>query len=75
MRLRVTNRCRFILQTAGVALLLVALITSTVQRIVPGGLIGLADITERMIHFPCRAVDHCRCFSLDRLDPTCPQCF
>jgi hypothetical protein len=74
MKLPITNRRRFILQSAGITLLLFVLGTLTTQRIVAGGLIGLAQITERIVHYPCGAVDHCRCFSLDRLDPTCPQC-
>ena len=34
----------------------------------------LADTTERILRFPCWLMDHRRCFSLDRFDPTCPQC-
>lgn len=74
MKLPVTIRRRFILQSAGIILLLFVLGTLTTQGIVAGGLIGLAEITERMVHFRCGAVDHCRYFSLNRLDPTCPQC-
>jgi len=74
MRLLITNRRRFILHASVVALLLVALRTPTVQRVVAGGLIEFAELTERIVRFPCWAVDNSRCFSLDRLDPTCPQC-
>ena len=31
-------------------------------------------VTERIVRFPCWVLDHSRCFSLDRFDPTCPQC-
>ena len=74
MKLPITNRRRFILQSAGITLLLYVIGTPTIQRIVAGGLIGLAESTERIVHFRCGAVDHCRRFSLDRLDPTYPQC-
>lgn len=74
MRLLITNRRRFILHASVVALLLVALRTPTVQRVVAGGLIEFAEFTERIVRFPCWAVDNPRFFSLDRLDPTCPQC-
>ena len=74
MRLLITNRRRFILHTSVVALLLVALRTPTVQRVVARGLIEFAEIAERIVRFPCWAVDNSWCFSLDRLDPTCPQC-
>jgi hypothetical protein len=31
-------------------------------------------VTERILRFPCCLIDHKHCFSLDRFDPTCPQC-
>jgi hypothetical protein len=31
-------------------------------------------VTERILRFPCWLLDHEHCFSLDRFDPTCPQC-
>jgi hypothetical protein len=57
-----------------IVLVMVALRTPVAQSIVLGGLVGFAGITERVVHFPCWLVDHTRCVSLDRLDPTCPQC-
>jgi hypothetical protein len=37
-------------------------------------LVNFAEITEKVERLPCWIVDQSRCFSLDRLDPTCPQC-
>ena len=70
-----TNRRRL----AGYALLVILAVlfirTPAVQRIVAGTLIEFVEVTERVFRFPCALLDHDRCFSLDRLDPTCPQCF
>ena len=70
-----TNRGRL----AGYALLVILAVlfirTPAVQRIVAGTLIEFVEVTERVFRFPCALLDHDRCFSLDRLDPTCPQCF
>ena len=72
---RETNRRRF----AGYALLVILTVLflriPAVQGIVAGALIEFAEITERIFRFPCALLDHDRCFTLDRLDPTCPQCF
>jgi hypothetical protein len=74
MTIRITARRRFVLYAAVIVLVIVALRTPVAQSIVLGGLVGFAGITERVVHFPCRLVDHTRWFSLDRFDPTCPQC-
>ena len=71
---RLARRRRFAAYAASSVLLLLALRTPTVQSIIFGGLVELADISERVVRFPCWLIDHSRCFSLDRLDPTCPQC-
>ena len=39
-----------------------------------GGLVEFAEVTERIVRIPSRILDHKHCFSLDRFDPTCPQC-
>ena len=46
-----------------------------VQRTVAGALIELVETTEEMLRLPCAFLNHDHCFTLDRLDPTCPQCF
>ena len=74
MTLRVTARQGFVVHAAGVVLAIAVLRMPVVQSAVLGGLVGFADMTERILRFPCRPVDHKHCFSLDRFDPTCPQC-
>jgi hypothetical protein len=74
MTLPITTRRRFVVHAAVIVLVIVALRTPGGQSIVSGGLVEFADITERVVHFPCLLLDHTRCFSLDRFDPTCPQC-
>jgi hypothetical protein len=34
-----------------------------------------AQTVDAVTEFPCKIVTDIRHFSLDRLDPTCPQCF
>jgi hypothetical protein len=41
---------------------------------VQAAVILLTIVTERILRFPCCLMDHKHCFSLDRFDPTCPQC-
>jgi hypothetical protein len=74
MTLRITARRRFVIHAAVMALVIVALGTPGGQSIVLDALVEFADITERVVHFPCLLLDHTRRFSLDRFDPTCPQC-
>jgi hypothetical protein len=71
---RITNRRKLIAWAAVVVLMLAAGRTPTGQHIVVGALIEFVEITERFMQIPCWLMDHTRCFSLDRLDPTCPQC-
>jgi hypothetical protein len=73
MTLRITSRQRFAVY-ATVVMAIVVLRTPVAQSAVLGGLVGFADTTERILRFPCWLMDHRHCFSLDRFDPTCPQC-
>jgi hypothetical protein len=43
-----------------------------VQNAIADVLIEFIEITEKTLRFPCALLDHDRCFSLDRFDPTCP---
>lgn len=36
--------------------------------------VDFVGVTERVLRFPFRLLDHRNCLFLDRLDPTCPQC-
>jgi hypothetical protein len=75
MTARKTNRRRFADYASLVILAVLLFRTPAVQRIVTDALIEFVEVTERAFRFPCALLDHDRCFSLDRLDPTCPQCF
>jgi hypothetical protein len=70
----VTNRRRLAGYAAMIVLALLALRIPAVQSVIAGALIEFVEITERTLRLPCALLDHDRCFSLDRLDPTCPQC-
>ena len=71
-----TTRYRIIAYTAITVIALIGLTAPKVPRIVVGGLVGFADLTERTppLRLPSHLLDHRHCFSLDRFDPTCPQC-
>ena len=58
-----------------VLLALLFLSIPAVQRAVVGALIEFAETTEKTLRLPCALLNHDHCFTLDRLDPTCPQCF
>ncbi|MDR3742241.1 MAG: hypothetical protein P4L40_24760 [Terracidiphilus sp.] len=45
-----------------------------VQNAIAEALIEFIQITERTLRFPCALLDHDKCSSLDRFDPTCPPC-
>jgi hypothetical protein len=69
-----TNRRKLIAGAAGFMLALFIVATPTGRSVAVSALLNFAEITERVARFPGWLVDHSRCFSLDRLDPTCPQC-
>jgi hypothetical protein len=68
------NRRRLFVNAALVALALLVLAMPATQKVLACALDEFAEITERALHFPCTLLDHGKCFTLDRLDPTCPQC-
>ena len=74
MRFRIASRRKLAMHAAVTVLVLAFLRTSVAQSIVVGGLVAFAEVTERIVRFPCWLIDHSRCFSLYRFDPTCPQC-
>jgi hypothetical protein len=69
-----TNRRRPAGYAAMIVLALLVLRIPVVQNVIAGAFIEFVEITERTLRLPCALLDHDRCFSLDRLDPTCPQC-
>jgi hypothetical protein len=74
MRLRIPARQRFAIHAAGIVIAIAVLRMPAAQSAVLGGMVGFADTTERILRCPCWLLDHRHCFSLDRFDPTCPQC-
>ena len=68
------NRRRLFVNASLVALALLVLAMPATQNVLAYALNEFAEITERALHFPCTLLDHGKCFTLDRLDPTCPQC-
>jgi hypothetical protein len=69
-----TNRRRFIVGAAVFTLTLAVVATPTGRSVTVSALVNFVEIAERVARFPCSLADRSRCFSLDRLDPTCPQC-
>ena len=68
------NRRRLFVNAALVALALLVLAMPATRNVLACALNEFSEITERALHFPCTLLDHGKCFTLDRLDPTCPQC-
>jgi hypothetical protein len=74
MTLRMPARRRYAVHATCIVIAIAVLRMPAAQSAVLDGLVGFADTTERILRFPCWLLDHRHCFSLDRLDPTCPQC-
>ena len=73
--LTITRRNRIVLSVSA-SMLALALLTSPVGRSsVASTLDWCIKTVDAVTEFPCRIVTNIRHFSLDRLDPTCPQCF
>jgi hypothetical protein len=59
----------------GMCTLAVAILaTPTGRNVTLSALLDFSEITARVFRIPCWITDHSRCFSMDRFDPTCPQC-
>ena len=69
----VTTRRSFIVGAAVLVLALAIAATPTGRNAAVSALVTFAEITEKSVRLPYWIVDHTRCFSLDRLEPTCPQ--
>lgn len=74
MTLRTATHGKLIIHATVIVLAVAVLRTPAAQSVILGGLAEFADMTERIVRFPCWLLDHKSCFSLDRFDPTCPQC-
>jgi len=70
----VVRRRKFAVRAAVILLTIAGMSTPTARTGLAAGLVGFAGVTEGILRFPCCFMDHKHCFSLDRFDPTCPQC-
>jgi len=73
--LTITRRSRFILSFGASTLALALLLSPVGRSSVASTLDWFAQTVDAVTEFPCKIVTDIRHFSLDRLDPTCPQCF
>jgi len=69
----IPNRRRFCLNATLIALALLLFALPATQNILASALDQFAEITDRALHFPCTFLEHGKCFTLDRFDPTCPH--
>lgn len=69
-----TSRHRLVGYAALAVTTLLTLRIPKVQDVVAGALVEFVEISERTLCIPCALLHHDHCFSLDRFDPTCPQC-
>ena len=69
-----TNRRKLACYVALAVVTLLVFRIPAVQYVVAEALIEFIRITERTLRLPCALLNHDHCFTLDRLDPTCPQC-
>jgi hypothetical protein len=68
-----TNRRTLAGYAAMVVVTLLILRIPAVQYVIAEALIEFIQITERTLRLPCALLNHDHCFTLDRLDPTCPR--
>jgi hypothetical protein len=68
------TRRRLVTGIAVCALVTTTLATPTGRAVVLVSLVHVAEIGSKIIRLPCWILDYSKCFALDRLDPTCPQC-
>jgi hypothetical protein len=63
---------RLVTGIAVCALVAATLATSTGRAVVLASLAHVVEVGARIPRLPCWIVDHSKCFTLDRMDPTCP---
>jgi hypothetical protein len=68
----VTNRRRLVTGIAVCALATATLATPTGRAVVVVLLVRVAEAGTKVLRLPYWNVDHSKCFSLDRMNPTCP---
>jgi hypothetical protein len=73
MKQAATTRRKFI-AGAGACLFALAIVATPTRSMAASALLHFVEITAGIARLPCWIVDHSRCLTLDRFDPTCPQC-
>ena len=68
------TRRRLVTGIAVCALVAATLATSTRRAVVLASLVHVVEVGAKILRLPCQFLDHSKCFTLDRLNPTCPQC-
>lgn len=74
MKLTVTARRNLLLKTTASLLVLAISALPGVLRRAESVFTEFVQIEETATQLPCKLIAGFRNFSLDRLDPTCPQC-
>jgi hypothetical protein len=74
MKNTATTRRGFIFGAAAFVLTLAIAATPAGRSMAGRALLDFVEINERVARLPCRIVDNSWYLSLDRFDPTCPQC-
>ena len=70
----IAKRGRLALSFGTSALTLIFLFSPVGRSCVATSFQWILETVDAVTEFPCRVVTNLRHFSLDRLDPTCPQC-
>ena len=73
--LTITRRYRLIVSVSASMLALTLLLSPVGRSSVASTLDWLIQTVDAVTEFQCKIVTDIRHFSLDMLDPTCPQCF
>ncbi len=73
--LTITRRNRLIVSVSASMLALALLVSPVGRSSVASTLDCFVQTVDAATEFPYRIVNNIRHFSVDRLDPTCPQCF
>jgi hypothetical protein len=68
----VTNRWKLVTGFVVCALVFAVFARPAGRAVVLASLVHVAEIGLKILRLPCWIVDHSKCFSLDRFDPTCP---
>lgn len=69
----VTNRRRIFMNATLIALVLLIFALPATQNFLASAVDQFAEIPDRALHFPCTFLEHGKCLTLGRFDPTCPH--